>query len=130
MQVWSINYTLPFKHGQICKHCFYWIVCNTGIYRKVNFEGFLLFYLFYKLHNIFLIHNILPTNQYFLAFFVWSVICSILIKIVLDISRYVVSSYSTGYLVLPYIEKLISTIVSLATFCCLIWAESRTISGI
>ena len=65
MQVWSVDYTLPSKRGQICKHCFYWIVFNTGIYRKVNFEGLLLFLAIlvsinvgdgsYKLLNIFLI---------------------------------------------------------------------------
>ena len=36
MQFWSINYTLCLKHGQKHKHCFYWIVCSTGIFKKFN----------------------------------------------------------------------------------------------
>ena len=36
VQVWPINYTFCFRHGQIQEHCFYWIVFSTGIFKKVN----------------------------------------------------------------------------------------------
>ena len=74
-----------------------------------------------------------PTNQYFLTFLVCKLFKSDLesINLILGIFRYVVSAYFTGYLILTYIEKLISTIGHfLATFSLLIWVGCRIISGI
>ena len=53
------------------------------------------------------------------------------INLILGSFRYVVSAYFTGYLILTYIEKLISTIGNfLATFSLLIWVECCIFSGI
>ena len=76
MQVWSIDYTLPFKHGQICKHCFYCILFDAGIHKKVNFDigrnwGKIYVWGTFRIA----IYGIpIFTNQYFSAFFclVWS----------------------------------------------------------
>ena len=54
-----------------------------------------------------------------------------IINVILDIFRYVVSASITGYLVLSYLEKLISTIGHfLAAFCWLVSVECGIISGI
>ena len=36
MQVRPKNYTLRLRHGQKHENCIYWIVCNTGVFEKVN----------------------------------------------------------------------------------------------
>ena len=35
MQIWSVNYSLHFEHNKIHKHCLYWKVFSTDIYRKI-----------------------------------------------------------------------------------------------
>ena len=68
-------------------------------------------YLCLEAFSIIINESSISTNQYFLAFLVWPVNCSsLIINLILDIFRYAVSAYITGYLVLSYIEKLISTV--------------------
>ena len=43
MQIWSVNYSLHFENVQIHKHCLYWKVFSTDIYRKSYFNSLLLF---------------------------------------------------------------------------------------
>ena len=43
VQVWSINYTLCFRHGQIYEHYLYWIAFSADMYRKINVNCLLRF---------------------------------------------------------------------------------------
>ena len=43
MQIWSINYSLHFENVKIHKHCLYWKVFSTNIYRKIYFNSLLVF---------------------------------------------------------------------------------------
>ena len=62
-----IHYTLRFRYRWTCQNCFHCILFNTGIYRKVTFNGLLLFSYFSvsincrswacRLHNIFLSYS-------------------------------------------------------------------------
>ena len=40
MQIRSINYSLYFESFKIHRHCFYWNVFSTDIYRKIFFQQF------------------------------------------------------------------------------------------
>ena len=40
MQIRSINYSLHFESVEIHKHCLYWEVFSTDIYRKIFFQHF------------------------------------------------------------------------------------------
>ena len=40
MQIRSINYSLYFESFKIHRHCFYWKVFSTDIYRKIFFQQF------------------------------------------------------------------------------------------
>ena len=43
MKIWSKNYLLHFGSVKIHKHCLYWKVFNTDIYRKKRFQQFAAF---------------------------------------------------------------------------------------
>ena len=43
MQIWSIIYSLHFENVKIHKHCLYWKVFSTNIYRKIYFNSLLVF---------------------------------------------------------------------------------------
>ena len=101
VQVWSINHTVRFSHGQIQEYCFYWIEFSTGIFRKIN-SVLLEYQWVLKVGPVIAQHichvcliwgkiyvwellvlpfteSLFPTNWYFLAFFLCSLNCSSLI---------------------------------------------------
>ena len=105
MQTCSINDSLYFGSVKIQKHCLYWKVFSTDIYRRIIFNGFCLFsYICWsvncmswvsKFHNFFptcsetVVRFIFESLKYcplwkvhfqlsgiFIAFFIWSINCS------------------------------------------------------
>ena len=46
MQIWSIIYSLYFENVKILKHCLYWKVLSTDIYKNIYFNSLLLFKLY------------------------------------------------------------------------------------
>ena len=54
VQFWSVNYISYFRPSQIYGQCLYWRILVIGILRRVSFNSYLLFQLFFLVCNLYI----------------------------------------------------------------------------